>query len=599
MRIIGNSIDYDEISIRKYPLARLTRNKNKRIFGLDTETLHGNCRLIADNMEYYRFTDDINECLDFLSQKRFRSSHNFFFNLNYDINAIIKYLPKDNLTELYQKAKTHYDGYKLFFIPRKLFRLIHAKHSYKFYDVAQFFDSSLEKASLKYLGLDKYVEPIDRVELGTNPAYWKKHKASIIKYCINDSKLTQKLGVLLHDTVTTNIDLYPNSYISKASICKEFVRKSCKVPNVLDLPPNALRYAFNSYSGGRFEVLRKGKIGNATLYDINSAYPHTIRNLIDVTQGKWKRIKNLHERADYGYYLVKVLTRYNKISPIAIPLKNRVICYPLIECATYMTKNEILNYEPLIEYEVIDGWEFYADKYIYPFRNYIDQIFKLKQATHDEHYEYKLYKILMNSLYGCFYEKAPMKNGSRYAGKLFNPIYATEITADTRINLVKTSMPYINDVVAHATDSILFKGDPEITTSDKLGGWSLQASGKAIVLRSGFYQIDKIFKKRGIKKAVNISSPYGQFKNIFDFIKKYPDLTVYPIVSNRPLTFIECLIHHKKHDLTDINQFTDMEYKIDINKDHKRVWNSEFSRGIELFDYEIDSQPLTFEEIPA
>ncbi|GAH47393.1 unnamed protein product, partial [marine sediment metagenome] len=219
-----------------------------------------------------------------------------------------------------------------------------------------------------------------------------------------------------------------------------------------------------------------------------------------------------------------------------------------------------------------------------------------------------------NGLYGLFYQKNIRKEKdiiidnklyenpapiSIIAGKLFNPIYATQITAETRINLFKTCEPYFKDTIAFATDSILFENDVEIETSDKLGDWDIHKKKgvtsrnlPTTVLKGGIYQIGKELKNRGIRKAKFINTPNGKFDNVFDYIKKCPNQTDYPIITERPLTFIEVLLHHLKHDVKDINVFTKMSYNIDLNKDYKRIWNDRFESGKELFEKSIDSTPL-------
>lgn len=612
-KIIQNPIDFDLIEFRKYTLHNLTKNKEKSIYGIDTETLDGYCKLIADSDGNHAMTQNIDDCLSFITNRRFRSAHNFFFNLNYDVNAIIKFLPKENLKELYegcymtkkdrhgkittelQPHTTFYGKFKIFFLPKKLLRITHNKHVYKFYDIMQFYNTSLEKASQKYLGLEKYIENIDRKVLGSDPQFWIDNKQKIIKYCINDAILTQKLGALLDSTLSTNIDLHPSAYVSKASICKDFVRKAVSIPDILRIPRNALKFAFNSYSGGRFEILKKGRVGKCSLFDINSAYPFNIRNLIDVTEGNWHRVSDFHERADCGFYLTKVMTHYHNFLPLSVPLKNGVITFPVIDAMIFLSKAEIEAYEPYMDIEIIEGWEFTARNIIYPFRDYIDRVYELKKEADENRYEYKLYKILMNSLYGCFYEKNLDKySGAILSGKLFNPIYASQITANTRIQLFKTAMTYEADVVGFATDSILFKGKPDITVDKKLGGWSLQDYDKATVLRSGVYQIGDTLKNRGIKRASFIETPYGNFKDLFHYIKSKPLNVTYPVIMNRPLTFIEVLLHHKKHTIEDINRFIDLEYRLDINRDYKRIWEDEFVAGIEIFEKQIDSNPLIF-----
>ena len=594
MKIYKGKIDFDLLELRKYEPYKLTQQVDKKVLGLDTETLNGYARLIADNRGNIAHITEAEDVLRFLTTVHFRNSHNFFYNLHFDVNAIIKYLPEENIKELNHTLKTTYLKYDLFYIPRKIFRIICHNHVHKFYDIQQFFGKSLEFNARKYLNLEKYIDPIDRATLGTSAKYWKDNYEAIVKYCINDCVLTQKLGQLLYNTLCNKIGLKPNAFTSEAGLTKEFVRTFTEIPNLLQVPMGAIKYSFYSYAGGRFEIVRRGYMGKCSLYDINSAYPYIIRDLVDITQGEWKWTRTLHEKATYGFYLVKVVTKYNKISPINITLPNNTLCYPLINCLTYITKDELLAYDKYIDYEIIDGWEFYAHSEArQPFKEYIEHVYSHKQSTPPDRYEYKTYKILMNGLYGCFYEKHKNKDQEKIrVGKLFNPMYASLITAGTRIQLWNYAMQDINNFIGFATDSVLFKGTPDLPTSNKLGDWSLEKVGDTTVLRSGFYKIDNIIKSRGVKKGVKLKTPTGEYDSLFDYIYKNPKLLIYPVIATRPLSFSEVLHKSKTFTLEDINIFTDQEYKIDINRDFKRIWERDLTEGIQLLTTEIDSEPL-------
>ena len=602
--IIKNPIDWDLIRLREYPVHKMTRNIQRQILGIDTETLDGYAKLIAcwtldgDKGES-RLIESFEDCMAFLTQRKFRQSSSFFFNLNFDVNAIIKYLPRQNLVELRASRETEYHGARIFYIPKKMLRITKGKKVYCYYDIAQFFEGSLAKSGKRYLGLEKYQEDyqdIDGAILGTSPEYWNTNLEKITRYCLNDCKITAGLGELLSKTLKESIELYPNRYTSKASITKEYVQKTVEIPDILKVPVGALKTFFNAYSGGRFEVLQKGYSGTCSLFDINSAYPYHIENLIDINKGRWIRTRDLHEDADLGAYLVKIRTKYQRITPMPFTLRSGVIAYPVFEAGVYTTKDELLAYEDSIDYEIIDGWEFYADKLVYPFREYIRRVYEFKSQVPKDSYEYSLYKILMNSLYGCFYEKFieidALGNKEILSGKLFNPIYATMITALTRIQLFKYAQQNPNEVIGFATDSVIFKGKPDLAVSNNLGDWSKEDSGETTVLRSGVYRIDSKLKNRGIKRASALETPYGSFKDIFNYIQSRPFETEYPIIMRRPLTFIEILLKHKKYDLKDINNFVDMEYIININRDHKRHWHDNFESGAEVFSKSIDSNPL-------
>lgn len=616
LQIYKGKIDFEMLELRKYSPYKLSQQIDKTVNGLDTETLNGYARIIADDKGRVGLITNIDDVLKFLTLVHYRNNHNFFYNLHYDVNAIIKYLPKENIEELNEKLKTTYKKYQIFYIPRKVFRITCHRHVHKFYDIMQFFGGSLEYNAKHYLGLDKYIDPIDRKTLGTSREYWNKNFDAIVKYCINDCVLTKKLGDILYSTLKNNIGLKPNAFTSEAGLTKEFVRTFTEIPDLLKVPTGAIKYAFYSYAGGRFEVTKKGYVGKCSLYDINSAYPYYIQDLIDVTQGEWQWTRSLHENATYGFYLVRVITKYNKISPINITLPNNTLCYPMIDCHTYMTKLELMKYDKYIDYEIIDGWEFFANENAEkPFYGYINHVYGFKQKISCENfqancsecngcsdyvkkldmpYEYKTYKILMNGLYGCFYEKHKNKGHDKIkVGKLFNPIYASMITAGTRVQLWDYAMKDINNFVGFATDSVLFQGEPDLPTSNKLGDWGLEKIGDTTVLRSGFYKIDDIIKARGVSKKAGLITPDGiKYNSLFDYIVDKPKWTKYPVILTRPLSFSEVLHKSKTFTIEDINIFTNIEYVIDINKDYKRLWDRELTAGIELLENYVDSEPL-------
>jgi len=591
IKVVGNSIPFSRVQLRDKPLRPLTKQIIHPINGLDTETLDGYARLLSDHEGNYILTHDINEILAYMTHRRFRSAHNFFFNLRFDMNAIIKYLPRKNLVDMWKKGRTQYKGYRLKYIPKKLFSITRSKHVHKYYDIAQFYETSLDEASRDYLDQKKNPDNIDRKKLGTSARYWRKHMVNIIKYCTLDAKLARQLGELLQNTLINKIKLTPQGYISKAGVSKEYVRKNTVVPDIRKIDYKVLKMAFNAYHGGRFEILLKGWLDICTLIDLNSAYPSIIRNLVDVTRGKWKPVRNLHEEAIYGYYLVKVATRYQDICPIAYQHKGLVTCFPVIEFTTFLTKNELLNYDKAIHHNIITGWEYYDNDPKYPFRKIIDRLYHNKQITPKDHYEYKLYKKIMNSIYGSFYEKIKIGDIWR-AGKLFNPIYATEITADTRIKCYNESLKYPKKVAGFATDSLLLQGKHDMPESKMLGEWSLDRVSDTTILRSGIYKMGDKVKKRGMAKTEKLKTEYGEFDTIFDYLREKPALTQYPININRPVNFVEALLHSKKRTKADINVFIDHNYTIDINRDHKRLWSDTFECGGELLEKKIESRPL-------
>lgn len=597
------SPDFDQIQLRDRPPAMLkSLLQSKRVMALDTETLEGYCKLLADSSGRYLFFEEpgaesLDMILDFMTSHRFRGSHNVFYNLNYDINAIIKFLPPENILDLALYNKTETELLELLYIPKKIFRIQDkaSNHSYSFYDIAQFYGGSLEVNGKKYLGLVKNEKGLDRRLIGTRSDYWLEHEEDIISYCVQDCKITKGLGELLQETVQRATGYYAKGFVSKASITKDILRRIVKLPDITRIPIEALRFAYNTYHGGRFEILKKGAIGQASLYDIVSAYPYHISNLVGLDNGSWRRVSDMTERAVYGFYLAKVSVKYSSISPISHKLRNGVMVYPILESKNiYITKHELEAYKDSLSFDIITGWEYYTSKPEYPLKEYIETLFKCKSQTPKTSFEYDLYKILMNSIYGAFLEKVHKPEEDIWlAGKLFNPVWATMITALTRIDLWEYAHKDLSSVIGFATDSILFNGKPDLPTGSKLGAWSFEDSGETIVIKSGIYQINEKYKSRGLQKGKKVLAPNGsEYSDLFSYIRSQPFNTVYPVILERPVSYREALAHVNTLGLEDINIFTKFQYDIDINRDFKRLWPDPFTNGIELFDRASDSSPL-------
>ncbi len=74
---------------------RRANSSLRPVYGLDTETYEGTPFLIADSDG--RFLDKITpeSCLKFLFSKKYQGSWNFFYNITYDAEVILKLLGEE------------------------------------------------------------------------------------------------------------------------------------------------------------------------------------------------------------------------------------------------------------------------------------------------------------------------------------------------------------------------------------------------------------------------------------------------------------------------------------------------------------------------
>jgi len=590
----------DKIMWRTKPLRQLTKMpKNHDILGWDTETFKGYARLIANSQGQYLIIeeqrvsgDTFTQILQFLTRKTWRGTHGFFWNIDYDFFAIIKYAGMDFAKELYENGEAVWEGYKISYIPKKAFTIEKGHKTHEFYDLYQFYNTSLDKASQRHLREGKLTELIDRTQLNDNFNLWKEKEREIIEYCIKDCELTAKLAVLLKDTLKHNIGFIPSKYISKAYISKEYFRRHTTIPTAPNFPKIVNQLALLAYYGGRFEITQRGHIGECSLIDINSSYPYAMTFLKAYPKDAWVRTNQIKYENTHGFYKIIVNTKDNAyITPFPFRFRQRVI-FPKGEFITYATKEEILAYEDECDIEIIMGVEAKGEGEFF-LRDVVTHLYEWKKKAKGNEMEYMLVKILLNSIYGAFYEK--QKRGDIYlTGKLFSPPYATLITALGRINLYKEAKRYGKKVIGMATDSLLLYGRHNTPLTKDLGGWSEELSGDTYVLMSGIYKIADKIRMRGIavRRVGRILTPHGEFEDIFAYIRSYPKLTRYTITHERPVKLGEVLAHTKARRWEDLNIWAKVERTIDINGDVKREWEDYFDNGEDFLSRSISSAPI-------
>lgn len=607
----SQKVPWENLQFSRRPISEPAEGTRKPVTGFDTETLHGYAKILCDsagNTLKIR-KNDIKGVLDFLTKKRYRDSHNFFFNLKFDSFALVKHMPDENYHELVTTNETRIDDYEIYILPRKILSIKRKNRTYNYYDIAQFYETSLKKAAEKYLPIRKEPDFLDRKSIGSSAAYWDINYKPIVKYCIQDSLVCKELAQLVDDTIFNCSDMNVKKYMSVASVGKQYFRKNCDFWNLKNVPIGALTAAYFCYSGGWFEMFKKGHFeGEIVDSDINSAYPYAIKNFPDIESGTWERTKQYNDNALLGYYNVVVnIPPDTYIPPIPMRFKNGRIIHPTGEFRTGLTSQEINAYQDDVDIRVLYGWEYYTAKPTYPFRDEINKLYNLKNELSNrgekDRFEYSLYKKLMNSFYGNTFQKNPIpehKRGEKgnfpgnthKAGVLFNPIMASFITASCRVQIWNAIKNKQDQIISIATDGIKSIGGLSLENSNKLGGWEVQKGKDFLSFQPGISVLDGHVKSRGMEKAKKIRTSAGtEYENIFEYIRLKPMLTDYEFELERPVGGLE-VIQSKKYDRTDVNIFVSKPVTKNINTDTKRMWETDFRCGGEMLYRWIDSKPF-------
>lgn len=579
----------------------------------DVETYKGKCKLLCNSENEFIYNPTFLECLDFLFLHSKKNHFRAFFNIDFDISSILKlWNDISSIDKLIHGKIVYYDIYSMYYIRPKMFMLakgvevmnfkeISEKKQFKIeknnqekkiyiVDLFSMFKKSLNKASKEFLN-DEKLDIIDASKLNTDIKYWIDNLDDIIEYCMKDAKLTARLGNKLIDEIIQCNLLLPKFFTSHASLAKQYFRYNCRIPSLKYIPTNILDIGFRTYYGGRFEVLKRGYFDNLYDYDINSAYPKTISELPSFKYGNWKVVKEINHKECIGFYEVLFSIPEQYISPFPLRLKNRLIVFPSGIFGTWITWYEA---DLLRDYiiKVSNGYEYFPSRKEYkPFKLAIETLYqeKLRNKYTNEIF-YWLVKLTMNSLYGCFIEKHRKIDGKIYSGVLFNPIYASIITAKTRWKLLKdVGVENYDKIVAFHTDSVILTDTKglNLKIDDKMGNWSKEASGKGVILKTGVYQIGNIVKRRGIGlKGINW----------LDKLNEFLDYDIIEIDKSRVIKIAEALKRWKSIDMVNTWIEKGSEFykpkKININTEYKRNWNSNFKNCRDLLSKNISSKTL-------
>ena len=524
-------------------------------------------------------------------------------------------MPENFIYELYYTGECNYKNYELLYLNQKLFQIRLGRNSYKFYDLANFLDGSLNSLAKKYLGKEK-LDTIDSSRLNNDINYWNENIKDIIKYCIVDAKLTQELGNYFWKYIRDTLKFNPRSPYSKGAISQEYFLYKCPyIPRLDDFKFknndkcfDMLRHAYYSYAGGRFELLKRGYIENIYLYDIKSAYPAEIANLIDYTPGKYGRwIKTLdYMKCDQGFWYCEIDFFHTVLSPFMQKLYGLNI-YPVGSFKQFLSKREIefiLQNFKEANINLISGYGYIQNpklrpeikEQIKPFK-VMNDIYKLKESADTEE-KRNAFKIIANSLYGKFWQQT-----GGHTGKLFNPIWASQITSNVRLKLLEIAMSDNNlkHIIGFSTDSIFIdKPIDNRFIGKEMGKWELKFKGKSgVFLMSDIYTIhleneDK-HKLRGFKIKLKPDDPPEKWITVDNIVHNLDENLKFKYKITRPMNLGECIVHNKEKNLSLVNIWKEEIKEIDINGDTKRLWEKKFESGEEVMEKSHSSKPIFLE----
>lgn len=582
--------DYKDLG-RLYTSVKQNRNparsEPRPVNAIDTETYEGDIFLIADSDS--RYLDDISadSVFDFLFCKKFENAWNFCYNLTYDAEVILKLLGKSLFS--YKKAKRlsfKHGDYSINYIPTKQFRISKGHHSCSFFDIAQFFGNhGLAKDYEKNIGkLDSdYIEMKDRRK-EFSPSLYKKYSKKIRDYCIQDCVYTKQLAEKWINLFNDAFGLYTQRWTSAGYLAeKVIINNNIFFPKFEYINYDIQDLAYSAYFGGRFEILKRGFIGYGALYDINSAYPHAIRHIPDLTDGKWIKSKSIHPDAKLGFFHIRANIPETKyVPPFPFRANNR-LAFPCGVFETYVTLDELKACESPDFYKIIKSYQYIPRTEHLPYKEFIEKMYEKRLELKQQNNPLQMpVKIVLNSIYGKTGQKT-----QRRIGNIFNPVIFSFITGFARAQLYRFVMKnnLERNVVAFATDSICFNKKIDMN-STVLGEFSFDMEANDVFyVQNGIYRFNEMWKKRGLG---NLN---GKEIEHLDTIEKNGDLYL-KYVEPRTTRLRTAIIENR---IADIGKIKPKTKKIDINGDRKRFWPQDLL-GLDV-DKTNESEPLSLSHI--
>jgi len=495
---------------------------------------------------------------------RYRGANFIFYNIKYDSGAILYHLPAPALRELWEWDEVRWNGFTYRYIPHKALTITDEKNRrVVFWDVSQFYKSSLDRASRTYLHKRKMET---RTKRFSRP-YVKRCWNHIAKYCLKDARLCGELGRYFISRLS-DFGIVTSSIYSCASITYDFFVSRTKISTCRELfdgERKLVAMACDAYAGGKFEVTARGSFTGHS-YDIVSAYPHEIRNLVSLDNCIVLYGRRYEPEAAYGFLRVRVDNRIG--APVPCGLKKGSDCiFPAGVFYTTITKAE---YDYLLTtpvgVDILDAGWIFCDTVTYPYRDVIDDLFRIKadaKKTKDKML-YNTSKILMNSAYGKMAQVTWDKKKEQYvAGPWWNPVHAAAITANTRITVTRLQAMLGKRCLAVHTDSVMCLDElPPCEVSGELGGLEHEIFGRGIVVASGMYEIADKTKYRGFRMRRGMT-----WRRL---LKKYPGRMSVRVRQLHVESWVEA--QAKGHPKEAINVFENTTKKIDLNCDEKRLW---------------------------
>lgn len=556
--------------LKLHPPYRAFRRGKDGVVGHDTESLlSGYAFLITDSLGNHQWVISPEGVVKWLSNPLYSRTFNTFWNMDFDVTVLFKWLGKEFVKQLITYGCAYFNDVYFEYIPKRLLIVRKGNMWNTFFDASQYYmPRSLDGASKNYLSDAK-------IHVGSKEFTEADYgNEKILEYCLYDSKLCRNLTqLLLEDLHEMGFD--PSTLSSPGTIMEEALVGAVYFPDVTKIPSGAFEYAYNAYRGGWMECFKRGYFSRLWDYDISSAYPYQVSELVDLEGGTWHYVDDggLLKGAEYGFIYCLVDIR-SDISPIIY--RTDVNTTPRGRWYTTLTLDEcrFIQEHKLGIVTPLRGWFFLPSPQAYkrlwaPMRKLFRQRKKLRNKW--------LPKSMSVSLYGKFAER----DETGRTGNLLNFVYASTITARTRLQIARSALLFPSHLVIVAADGLTFDAPlPSTALSKDFGGLRLVHNDEGVVIGTNVCTI------RG--RYSGGSWRPGRF-DWLKLLRENPDDLVFQLKHFRYTTLAEGVADDFKL-WDEIGVFKEFPYDFNLNFDHKRIYHR-VSCARELMEGQFSCHP--------
>jgi hypothetical protein len=432
----------------------------------------------------------------------------YVWNLSYELTQIFHDLPAKVRASEHMKLHPHpYEGWEIDIInsKRQILRFNKGKNRHNsvlVLDGKAFYNTSLNRAA-QMLGLgEKFTmsEHLSRTRFTrddlTDPEF--------LLYAKRDAFITRRIGeYITQQHVAFNIQTTVSAPHFASTIFKTHFLKN----DLANIGPDLEQAGLYSYHGGKNGFYLDGphEFPDIYFYDITSAYPEAMRQLPDLDNSGWKRVRK-YVPGTHALYCVSgyynscryrgIQNHDGKWTPTG-PVENLWITSYELDA---MMERDEFTIESITGHQMI-GSEGGA------LADYVDKFFLVKRHTKGP--ERETAKLLLNSLYGKFFQKQPLGSVGVYdldnrqwvvsdptldydfeAGGLYHPPIASLITGFVRARIHGLEHKY--GAVMTSTDGMFGFNPPDPSDLGKDLGKLSTVRGRLRIWRERLYIFDGI-----------------------------------------------------------------------------------------------------------